>query len=349
MPESQKVIIHIGQTKTATTSLQRAMAENSDALLKQGILYPLQGYKSTAHHEFSRAYRGVKRGSGVAGWMNSILPSRISNSPVTQDTLHQFDESVCSRMLISSELFENSLPYEIRELRRDMGRFDTQVVYVVRGRLAWLNSLYAEVVKKAMYLRPFEILINGPADRFAMSVEQRLDTRTFLLPWLAQFKENFTLLDMMQGNITDQFLDVCGIVETPRIKETLSLRRNSSANPYSIELLRKFYVSQQVRKLDYDSATRFTQRVDRMLLASDYSRPNCRTFLSTEEQARTFSERFGGDDMYLSDSYGFSRNDYSGTLDEYFDTEYAEMLYQKFHIEMLDLYHEIIPLANLQN
>lgn len=55
-------IVHIGTNKTGTSSLQRVFYDNRAALSDFGIAYPETGIELAAHHNLSRALKGVDPG-----------------------------------------------------------------------------------------------------------------------------------------------------------------------------------------------------------------------------------------------------------------------------------------------
>ncbi|MEP4165944.1 hypothetical protein [Maricaulis sp.] len=91
-----KVVLHIGRHKTGTSSVQRYLSKNREALKRDGVLYPdlgiLSGRIETAHHEFVHA---LQRGDTSAA--ENFL----------REIERQQNESNCSTLVLSSESFQN--------------------------------------------------------------------------------------------------------------------------------------------------------------------------------------------------------------------------------------------------
>lgn len=89
-------ILHIGRQKTATTSIQRFLANNAKALAEEGIYYPTTGRvqgRAPAHHELAIA-----------------LNARESDGEAVQKLYEQFYEEINDRpervIILSSEAFQ---------------------------------------------------------------------------------------------------------------------------------------------------------------------------------------------------------------------------------------------------
>lgn len=53
------IYLHIGMSKTGTTSLQRTLAENTNILNKANILYPNSMRPNTlSHHQLAQHFQG---------------------------------------------------------------------------------------------------------------------------------------------------------------------------------------------------------------------------------------------------------------------------------------------------
>ncbi len=90
------IILHIGRQKTATTSIQRFLANNAEALAEEGIYYPTTGRvqgRAPAHHELAIA-----------------LNARESDGESVQKLYEQFHEEIDGRpeqvIILSSEAFQ---------------------------------------------------------------------------------------------------------------------------------------------------------------------------------------------------------------------------------------------------
>ena len=91
-----KVVLHIGRHKTGTSSVQRYLSKNREALKRDGVLYPdlgiLSGRIEIAHHELAHA---LQRGDTTA--IEAIF----------REIERQQNETNSSILVLSSESFQN--------------------------------------------------------------------------------------------------------------------------------------------------------------------------------------------------------------------------------------------------
>lgn len=129
------VLLHIGATKTGTSSLQRFLAGNATRLAAQGVLYPQAGRQAggqTAHHNL--CYQ-MQTGRVATGAFKSELGQ-------WSDALDELDGSSARTGVISSEAFMNCKRHQV-PLFRDVlrGRSVTLIAYV-RRQDRWLESAW---------------------------------------------------------------------------------------------------------------------------------------------------------------------------------------------------------------
>ena len=100
------ILLHIGSTKTGTSSLQRFLTDNAGQLRQRGVVYPISGRRATgqiAHHNLCYENQSGRLESGkfqpqVGTWA---------------DALQEIDESSASLGIISSEAFMNCRPHQV--------------------------------------------------------------------------------------------------------------------------------------------------------------------------------------------------------------------------------------------
>ena len=117
---SHKLIFHIGQTKTGTTSIQNFLHRNQKQLELSGIYYSKRPYNSISHrylfHLASLSARKNPASTEAIRHRNRLREIfRAKESPKIEDLWAYFNESLlkesCNVSILSEELFwECSMP-----------------------------------------------------------------------------------------------------------------------------------------------------------------------------------------------------------------------------------------------
>ncbi|MGB0497271.1 MAG: hypothetical protein ACPGID_02940 [Rubricella sp.] len=134
-----RFILHVGTHKTGTTSFQNAMHTERGALMRCGLWYPDLG-RGTAHH-------GLLTGQVL------LDPAfHVDDPSAALDAIVDRASREDLTVLLSSEEFSRSGPQGARlhwivERLRRAG--PVQIVVTVRGQLAFLQSIYVEISRKA--------------------------------------------------------------------------------------------------------------------------------------------------------------------------------------------------------
>lgn len=141
-----KLVLHIGTHKTATTTIQDTLWNNSELLESHGIVYPRLG-RTTGHHGL------------VMDW--STLPEVYRLPDGGAGTLRKLAQSQAGRdvtVVLSSEELSRGDPaaaVDFTELRAAADGFDeVQVVCVLRAQWQFLQSIYLERSKSTNPPRP---------------------------------------------------------------------------------------------------------------------------------------------------------------------------------------------------
>jgi hypothetical protein len=127
----KQIFLHIGTTKTGTSSVQRVMDNNSDALAAAGVLYPTSGRghpSRYAHHNLCYEVQEGRRSSG------KFDPTRGS----WQETLDEIDASSADKAVISSEAFFYCEPGQIDALARLLRGRQVTIIAYLRRQDRWL-------------------------------------------------------------------------------------------------------------------------------------------------------------------------------------------------------------------
>ena len=128
MPSRRKLLVHIGAHRTATTSTQRFLNKNGEALLKQGVLYP---YREPRHMKLmNQLFSGKLSPEDLA----EDLTKRANNRPAPVHTIVLSDEDIVMRQ-------------DLSPLAKLSDRFDVEILYTLRRQDLWLESWYFQNVK----------------------------------------------------------------------------------------------------------------------------------------------------------------------------------------------------------
>jgi cytidylate kinase len=143
----QKTIyIHVGMSKTGTTSIQQMLAKNEDLLSQSGILFPKSARKNGIGHHSLAAY--IKQGKDEDHALK--LQAEVSNSK------HK-------KVVVSSELFERMSEGKWRALGQFFSPYRVKIIIYLRRQDDAIISMYNELVKKhALDLTFADYLKNSP-------------------------------------------------------------------------------------------------------------------------------------------------------------------------------------------
>lgn len=128
----KRIFLHIGQPKTATTTIQNFLSINRAELIKHGWLYPNAGRQYAAHHLLGNFFRAAP-----IHWIGRADPAQVM-----AELKHEIDESNCDNIILSTEsLYFAENPDQFAAYLKD---FDVSVVVFLRRQDEWLESAYQE-------------------------------------------------------------------------------------------------------------------------------------------------------------------------------------------------------------
>ena len=130
------LLLHVGTHKTATTSLQAALAASSGELASDGTLYPETGRIHFGHHNIAWGLIGDERFDPAAGYLDELTEEIRARRP--------------ARVVLSSEDFEylhdrRDRLVQLRRWARRLG-YKPVVVIALRDAASYVESLYCELV-----------------------------------------------------------------------------------------------------------------------------------------------------------------------------------------------------------
>ena len=338
--KKKKLMLHIGQSKTATTSIQNLLAHAEESLKKESIYYPKVGLIGTAHFGVSEYYLKPKKERTLVTRLLTPLKTKPPEQTLIEKIKENFEASGCDTLVLSSEMFEAFSKKHIEQLIHDFSEYDIVAICILRGRLRWLNSMYNEVVKKAMYTGEYEkfLQFNEPVTK---QIYRKLNTMVFLHPWIQVLGQRLTVVDMDNSpSILKSILNILGIYQTDNfIKETKNSRLNQSVDATSIEIIRRFYQQQRLENIPYNIATRFTNRVNRELNKKGLINKKADSFFNTDEQILKLTSHFLEDDLKLQKFCGFDRNDlHQAAGFNFVDSSDVERIYKDVKSDLLAWY-----------
>lgn len=137
------IVLHIGLHKTGTTSIQRFLHENYEALLRQGVLYPLAGRfrKDGERHEshLMLAWSVVERYARK-------YDVKLSDQPWVS-LRKEIEEKKPGRVVLSSEFFWSATKQEVEQIRSYLDRYPVKVLLYMRNPVNLALSTYKQGVK----------------------------------------------------------------------------------------------------------------------------------------------------------------------------------------------------------
>jgi hypothetical protein len=228
-----RLVLHIGATKTASTSLQLSLQSNEKVLAEHGIYVPrtARSRRSTAsHHNLAWQVLREQRFRPDRGtWEQLLAEVREVDPPIA---------------LLSSEAFARVAagkrrPFWVKALRE--ADCQVELLYVVREPLARINSMFSQVVKTF-----------GPADRFADYAEEALSSGFYNLDrsfrfWYGDKHPSVRELTTFTAIRFDDFIErsplecVLDVLGTPIPSERLTMLQwesNVSPGPVAVEAFR---------------------------------------------------------------------------------------------------------------
>lgn len=257
-------LLHAGTHKTGTTSLQRLLGDNGDALSAAGVYVPRTGrpHKTAlefgAHHNIAWQFTGDPRFDPSAGTFDGLI-SEVKNAgrPLT---------------VLSSEDFEylHSRPGVLFHMRQELERagFTLRILVYLRQQDDYARSLYRE-------------LFNHGWDR---TVDQYVDG--ILMNGMVVYR-NFWVFEFLYSRLLASFAYMAGF-ENVIARRFVPFRDDSDLVVDFVSVLRGEGAEISFADL------KFPGRLNRSTAVTDVS----------AEAFRPLGERFAADNAVVRDRYG---------------------------------------------
>lgn len=207
-----RLFLHIGQPKTATTTIQNYLLTNRDVLARNGWLYPRAILQGTAHHPLGNFFDVPQH------WIVSADPEACK-----RDLLYEIATTGCENVILSTESL-----FFIRKVERAaeyFRGFDTRIVATLRRQDEWIESAFRDMTKTGDW-------IGGPY-KFYEAKSYALDYPSILDRWAAAFGRENIIVDVFEKSasrlpVEERFLQKIGVqvdwpmAPVPSANETLS-------------------------------------------------------------------------------------------------------------------------------
>jgi hypothetical protein len=332
----KKLILHIGQSKTGTTSFQSFCFKNQKKLVSQGILYPITGLKFSHHRLLAEHYK-----------------KECNDPQLIKKLKDEVESSDCPVIIISCEAFETLNKCQMEAILNDFSEFDISIVCSLRDRISWVQSMYSELVKKAWFTGTFSDFISYTCihpwidpiinwnyrlsiaeNRMVRHINKLLKDEDNLNSWLDVFpKEKLYFINTSQCDLWS--------VLSQEFKINLSNlcpqknRLNISPNIATTEATRMFFKGKKVSKIAYSKSLGFSKAIDKNI-STDIE---VNTFFVSRGQLDKFNFKFSKDDRWLMENFGFDRAGNAGvkTL-KYMDGKKIKKFFQENREKITELY-----------
>ncbi len=142
------VYLHIGAPKTATSALQALLAQNAEALLASGVLYPQTCRHGDAHHVLICDLIERHQGHPLPDFWYGDYPRGRAWQALREELARQVD--AIHAAVVSSELFfgqTTHLDAILADIARELAGYPVRVVVYLRRQDRMYSSFYNQDVK----------------------------------------------------------------------------------------------------------------------------------------------------------------------------------------------------------
>jgi hypothetical protein len=287
----ETLYLHIGRGKTGTTTLQKFLSEQREALRAQGVHYVFadDDGRGIGHQQFAKSFIDT--------------PPPQMKMPVdpkaVQDAVgREIEETSLPNVLLSSEHFTL---VDVEKLRKFLGRLrpepKVKIIFFARSQDELAESQYNQMVKMARTAQPFSEYVESELDE--------MDFVSLLAPWTEQFgRPNIIagVYDAKRDAIAD-FMACLGLpCETAPIKQASNVVANESVGFLALEMYRTLNTYNFTHKGSiYMALNKAIKLVDLPALFFD------------AEEARVYRGRFlQSNEIFIREYLGGAGNDLGG-------------------------------------
>ena len=222
------IYLHVGKSKTGTTTIQLGLHRNIPELLTMGYLYPKSGIKAVGHHNIAFELTGDESYDPELGNLNDLL-----------DEIRVYKKkNPKGHVIISSEIFLTLVKVDMQKLAYLKESLETidkvKLILVLRRQDKHMQSYWSMLVRK---MKTTET-INEYFDR---NINKKIHDHDWLLKRLLTLfaKEDIIVSAFEQlknGEVFKNFLKLCGIQQIRQL--TIPEMVNFSPSALALEVTR---------------------------------------------------------------------------------------------------------------
>lgn len=278
-----RLIVHIGMAKTATTALQGFLFHNRAALREYGFAFPTtMALPTSGHFHFAHALIETPRASQVAGTLSDLAAEMATTD----------DDMILSAETLSTYSARRAVPERLAAFTERVERSATIVIYL-RHQARFAESLYAQRVATGH--------TTGSFDEFVLKC---LDNPLFdYADMLNRWSNCFADVVVRRFPPGDSSPIEYDFAQAARMKVNVKalphpiVRRNERISARTVEYLRQFSIILHKNEASIDRRARLLRRMRDSLVRSD---DNSGSFTAlTPEIAARVEDRFteGNDEV----------------------------------------------------
>ena len=284
---NKKIFLHLGMTKTGSTSLQMFFHNNRDVISKKGIFYPETIKKKVNHHNliFQKENR-------------DFLISQIENT--------NYDSYVIS----SENLYKYFIP-TVPDFNEIISKYDVYPIIYLRRQETWIQSIYQQLVCQ------WEFKFKGNIDEFIESMSEHLRYIDIISYYDKLYGAKLSVRSYEYvSKKTDIFSDFCSVINLDTAGVDLASRKANQSMSYTgTEIIRTLNIL----------GVPMDQRNYRKLISFFRRKSNKEAkfgFLS-KNHAKQLSDKYYKMNSKIASEYmdglhgeAFLNNEYIGNIDE---------------------------------
>ena len=215
--------LHIGTTKTATTSIQRFLEENKDVLQKYGYcfpdslhVYPRANKRRNAHFLVAKVWDadGSRNQSKEKEYFEEGL-QQIRTAFGTYDHVILTDESIWHALSYSKK----SLLQELKK-EADEQKYQIKVIVYLRRQDLLIQSYWAQQVKEYMNTCFSDYIVSKKAKYFKLDYDKRLEEMAAAVGRENIIVRVYEKQQYYGGNIISDFLHLFDLEMTDEFKQS---------------------------------------------------------------------------------------------------------------------------------
>ena len=153
----ESISLHLGAHKTATTYIQQALEQSSDALRARGVGYIPLGEMRPA----------ITRSIGLSGIARGRAARRVLDRYCDCRTLILSDENIPGLPVPGRRgLYYPRRRFRVRRLLRKLPRADVRIFFAIRAYDSFVSSMYSEIIRHSPFVAPDLYLKGVDIDAF---------------------------------------------------------------------------------------------------------------------------------------------------------------------------------------